>query len=127
MTNLIDHAKSLFGEDPAQMEGLKRVSIDGFVPYKMGVRPWADNYLYKLNEKLWNSDDNLAILNWLNSSNIDIATSKKAHRYSHERINAKNAADKHHQAVILVNNYVNEGTRSTANYNRTNAKIGRMR
>jgi hypothetical protein len=127
MSNLIDHATSLFGEDPAQMVGLKRVSIDGFVPYKMGVRPWTDNYLYKLNEKLWAIDDNLTILNWLNSSNIDVARSKKPQRYSHERINAKNAADKYHQVVRLVNNYVNEGSRTTANYNRTNAKIGRAR
>jgi hypothetical protein len=92
----------------------------------MGVRPWTDNYLYKLNEKLWVSNDNLTILNWLNSSNIDIATSKKAHRYSHERINAKNLADRKLEAVKLVNDYVNEGTRSTANYSRTNAKIGRL-
>ena len=127
MTNLIDHAKSLFGEDPAHMEGLKRVSIDGFVPYKMGVRPWTDNYLYKLNEKLWASNDNLAILNWLNSSNIDLTRSKKPQRYSHERIGAKNLADRQNQAVILVNNYVNNGTRNMANFSRTNAKIGRAR
>ena len=127
MDNLIDHAKSLFGEDPAQMVGLKRVSIDGFVPYKMGVRPWTDNFLYKLNEKLWASSDNLVILNWLNSSNIDLVRSKKPQRYSHERINFKNAADRKLEAVKLVNNYVNEGTRSTANYSRTNAKIGRAR
>ena len=124
---LIDHAKSLFGEDPAQMVGLKRVSIDGFVPYKMGVRPWTDNYLFKLNEKLWVSNDNLAILNWLNNSNIDLVPSKKARRYSSERIVAKNSADKQYKTVALVNNYVNNGTRHMANFNRTNAKIGRAR
>ena len=127
MSELIDHARSLFGEDPAQMVGLKRVSVSGFVPYKMGVRPWTDCYLYKLNEKLWAINDNLAILNWINKSNIDAVQSKKAQRYSNERINAKNTADKHHQIVRLVNNYVNEGSRTTANYNRTNAKIGRVR
>ena len=127
MSNLIEHAQSLFGENPVQMVGLKRINTDGFIPYRMGVRAWTDNFLYKLNEKLWASNDNLAILNWLNSSNIDYVISRKSARYSHDRIEAKKSADKYYQVVVVVNKYVNQGSRTTANYSRTNAKTGKLR
>lgn len=58
--------KARHGVYPNDVEGLLRTR--GYFAPHMYVRAWVDSWLRPLSDKLWDVEDNLRVLNWLNAS-----------------------------------------------------------